>query len=68
MIRTENPVSTTRKPVIEFPSAGAPKSPSYTGNPIPASWSLESVTQCATFRYAPHIGKLPLVAALSPIL
>ena len=39
-----------------------------TGYPIPASWSEKSVTQCPTFRYAPHIGKLPLAAALSPIL
>ena len=36
--------------------------------PPPASRSEKFVTKCPTPRYAPHIGKLPLAAALSPIL
>lgn len=51
-----------RQPSGIRPAACA--APTSTSGPGPRNF----VTKCLTFRYAPHIGKLPLAAALSPTL
>jgi len=55
---------------ITLPTEPSGIRPAAYATPASASgpWSEKFVTKCPTFRYAPHIGKLPLAAALSPIL